>query len=313
VQYEEEAKIYRKFLRNSANEDEIHEEPHTLELASMFSVATRLEEPSKLSLLEKVKAYNEDLDLEHSDITKLKEEGEKKSEYGEGMKGITTRYIEDQLANAVQDIKKQGEKSLNPLKMLDFLEHNLEENASIDPEEHEELKDLISEIREQEYKPRAKKDVISAMAFQEDELEKEAEKYFKEVVAYVRGNDDEVNERHMREIEEQIGIREDNKDDFRREKGTWALGKIGEGKDIDPLENPKIREAVTKRSFENKKDHIDLTALVRDSKELDEGLESTTIDNLKSMGYSKKGAMDVLSFVGTEEESVEGLKEAFKR
>ncbi|MES3160078.1 MAG: serine protein kinase PrkA, partial [Halorubrum sp.] len=59
LEYESEAEIYRKMLDN-ADVPNVAVEPHTLEMAGLFGVLTRLEEPTDetVSLVEKAKVYN---------------------------------------------------------------------------------------------------------------------------------------------------------------------------------------------------------------------------------------------------------------
>src|SRR3954454_22377732 len=79
-------KIYDKLLKQSSL-NKVHIAPHTMEVASLFAVATRLM-PSKkagISLMKKLKVYNgEDLEeFKQKDIKELQEESER-----EGMEGI---------------------------------------------------------------------------------------------------------------------------------------------------------------------------------------------------------------------------------
>ena len=52
----EEVKIYQKIIRNS--DFRAHVAPHTLELASMFAILSRLEPTSKCDLMTKLRLYN---------------------------------------------------------------------------------------------------------------------------------------------------------------------------------------------------------------------------------------------------------------
>ncbi len=325
IEYGEEAKIYEKFIENSdgdvaladdqfdPEEHEVNIEPHTLDMASMFSVATRLEDQRRgtvSDLLEKVKAYNGDLD--DVDVKQLREAGEEDSEHGEGMKGITTRYIEDQLFAAMRDSEKRGEEHVSPLKVLSYLENNLEENASILDSDYDELQGLIGDIREEEFKERAVEDVRQAMAYDEDELERMAGKYLKHANAYVRGKDEvegdsssltdkqEVDERFLTEIEEQLDFRSDNVEDFRQEIDSWISGRTLEGEDIDPLENNRLREAVQSKLWADKKNNINFQALVNESETLEDDTKNATVDALNELGYSEDGAEELLEYVGSE-------------
>src|SRR5690606_10007379 len=74
--------------------------PHTLEVAAMWAVLTRLEEPKNagLTLLQKLKLYNGKTlpGFTEDNIKELREESER-----EGMHGISPRYVQDKISNAL--------------------------------------------------------------------------------------------------------------------------------------------------------------------------------------------------------------------
>jgi len=107
LSYEDEANIYDKMLSN-ADVPDINVEPHTLEMAGLFGVLTRIEEPDTetVELLSKAKAYNGEIDEgDDIDIKKLREEAEATAEIGEGMVGVSPRFIGDEIAEAIMDSK----------------------------------------------------------------------------------------------------------------------------------------------------------------------------------------------------------------
>src|SRR5437016_608257 len=95
----EEVKIYEKLLKQSALQS-VHIAPHTLEIASIFAVLTRLSESKKagISLMKKLKLYNgEDLEeFKQKDVKELQDESER-----EGMEGISPRYVINRLSGAL--------------------------------------------------------------------------------------------------------------------------------------------------------------------------------------------------------------------
>ncbi|HLN62670.1 MAG TPA: hypothetical protein VK464_14080 [Symbiobacteriaceae bacterium] len=87
----DEVRIYEKLLGDSALKG-VHLAPHTLRVASMFAILTRLE-PSKkagLSLMKKLKLYDGDSveGFTSKDVKELQDEAHR-----EGMMGISPRYI----------------------------------------------------------------------------------------------------------------------------------------------------------------------------------------------------------------------------
>src|SRR5207244_1172082 len=83
----DEVKIYEKLLKQSALQT-VHIAPHTLDIASIFSILTRLEQSKKagISSMKKLKLYDgEDIeDFQQKDIKELQEEAVR-----EGMDGIS--------------------------------------------------------------------------------------------------------------------------------------------------------------------------------------------------------------------------------
>ena len=76
----EEVKIYQKIIRNS--DFRAHVAPHTLELASMFAILSRLEPTSKCDLMTKLRLYNGEEVVEKGrtkkiDVQELKEDAKR--------------------------------------------------------------------------------------------------------------------------------------------------------------------------------------------------------------------------------------------
>ncbi|MBV8677478.1 MAG: serine protein kinase, partial [Planctomycetaceae bacterium] len=96
--------------------------PHTLEVAAMWAVLTRLEEPKNagLTLLQKMKLYNGKTlpGFTEDNIKELREEAER-----EGMHGISPRYVQDKISNAL--VAHADERSVNPFMVLNELEAGL--------------------------------------------------------------------------------------------------------------------------------------------------------------------------------------------
>ena len=77
-----------------------HIAPHTLYVAALWAVLTRLEDPKKhsLSLLQKAKLYDGKTlpGFTQDNIKELRKEASR-----EGLDGISPRYIQDKIANAL--------------------------------------------------------------------------------------------------------------------------------------------------------------------------------------------------------------------
>ncbi|MFC7114935.1 PrkA family serine protein kinase [Natronoarchaeum sp. GCM10025703] len=309
LSYDQEAEIYRKLLGN-ADVPDIHVEPHTLEMAGLFSVLTRIEEPDTdtVDLLQKAKAYNgEEDEADEVDVKKLREEASTTAEIGEGMDGISPRFIGDEIAEAIMDSKHRGRGFLSPLIVFNFFEENLEHHGSIPEDNFETYYRYLERVRE-EYRERAIEDVRHALAYDVDEIRRQGEKYMDHVMAYIdddtvedeiTGREQEPDETFLRSVEEKLDIPEDRKDDFRQEVSNWVSRRAREGEAFNPQDNERLRRALERKLWEDKKHNINFSALVS-ANEFDDDERSAWIDALVKQGYSEDGAREVLEFAGAE-------------
>jgi serine protein kinase len=309
LEYEREADIYRKMLRN-ADVPDMHIEPHAMEMAGLFGVLTRITEPDgeTVSLVQKAKAYNGELDeADDVDVKKLREEGEEKADIAEGMEGVSARFIGDEIAEAIMDSTHRDRSYLSPLSVFTHFEENLENHGSI-PEENVERYHRYLELVREEYRDRAIEDVRHALAYDVDEIRRQGEKYMDHVMAYIddatiedelTGREVEPDETFMRAVEEKLDIPNDRKDDFRQEVSNWVSRRAREGRGFDPHENDRLRRALERKLWEDKKHNINFSALVS-ANELDDDERNAWIDALVDRGYSRDGAREVLEFAGAE-------------
>ena len=306
LEYESEAKIYEKMLAN-ADVPNVHVEPHTLEMAGLFGVLTRLEEPTDetVSLLEKAKVYNGELEDEEIDRRKLREDAAAQADVSEGMDGVSARFVGDEIAEAIMDATHRDRSYLSPLSVFDHFEANLDSHGSIAAGDLDRYQRLLEVVRE-EYRDRAIDDVRHALAYDVDELRRQGEKYMDHVMAYIddatvndelTGRETEPDETFLRAVEEQLDVPSDRKDDFRQEVSNWVSRRAREGRGFDPQENDRLRRALERKLWEDKKHNINFSALVS-ATDLDETEHSAWVDALVDRGYSEAGAGEVLEYAG---------------
>jgi len=308
LEYDEEAEIYRKMLRN-ADVPDMHIEPHALEMAGLFGVLTRITEPDGgVTLVQKAKAYNGEIDEgDDIDARKLRENGEESADIGEGMDGVSARFIGDEIAEAIMDSTHRDRSYLSPLSVFSHFEANLENHGSI-PEENLDRYYRYLELVREEYKQRAIEDVRHALAYDLEEIQRQGEKYMDHVMAYIdddtvedelTGREQEPDETFLRSVEEKLEIPEDRKNDFRQEVSNWVSRRARDGTSFDPQDNDRLRRALERKLWEDKKHNINFSALVS-ANELDDDERSAWIDALVDQGYSPEGAREVLEFAGAE-------------
>lgn len=306
LEYESEAKIYEKMLDN-ADVPNVHVEPHALEMAGLFGVLTRLEEPTDetVTLLEKAKAYNGELEDEEIDRRKLREDAAESADVGEGMDGISARFVGDEIAEAIMDATHRERGYLSPLSVFDHFEANLGGHGSIAAGDLDRYERLLDRVRD-EYRERAIEDVRHALAYDVDELRRQGEKYMDHVMAYIdddtvddelTGRETEPDETFLRAVEEQLDVPSDRKDDFRQEVSNWVSRRAREGRGFDPQENDRLRRALERKLWEDKKHNINFSALVS-ATDLDDEDRSAWVSALVDRGYSEDGAAEVLEYAG---------------
>ena len=162
----EERKIYEKDY-NSKRVRNKHIAPHTLEVAVMWALLTRLEEPKNagLTLMQKLKLYNGKTlpGFTSDNVVQLRKEAR-----NEGMLGISPRYVQDKISNAL--VNNAEATSLNPFMVLKELEGGLKHHALVQKEDvREHYRELISAVKE-EYTDIVKNEVQRAIAADEDAL-----------------------------------------------------------------------------------------------------------------------------------------------
>ena len=306
VKLDNEIKIYQRDYNKERIKGK-HIAPHTIETASMWAVLTRLEEPKKanLTLVQKLKLYNGKTlpGYTEDNIKELMEEAER-----EGMGGISPRYVQDKLSNALVKVDEGG--CVNPFMVLNELEGGLSHHSLITSEDQKKrFKELLADAKA-EYEDIVKNEVQRAICADEDAISRLFSNYIDNVKAYTQkqkvknkytGQDEEPDERLMRSIEEKIDIPENRKDDFRREIMNYIGALAVEGKKFNYKSNERLQKALELKLFEDQKDTIKLTSLVSSvvDKDTQEKIDIVKSRLIKSYGYCDTCASDVLSYVAS--------------
>jgi serine protein kinase len=281
--------------------------PHTLEIAAMWAILTRLEEPlnHQLSLMQKLKLYNgKSLPGFTSDnVRELKETAAR-----EGMDGISPRYIQDKISNAI--VSHPRIPTVNPFMVMNQLEEGLKHHSLIASEEDRKRYHQLLSVVKEEYEDIIKNEVQKAISADEDSIARLCANYVDNVKAYTQkekvknpytGKDEEPDERLMRSIEEKIDIPESRKDDFRREIMNYIGALAIEGKQFKYWTNERLQKALELKLFEDQKDTIKLKNLISSvvDKETQEKIDIVRARLIKNYGYDEISATDVLNYVAS--------------
>ena len=301
----EEVRIYAKdFASERVGK---HVAPHTLYVAALWAVLTRLEEPKKhnLSLMQKAKLYDGKTlpGFTQDNIKELRKDAMR-----EGLDGISPRYIQDKIANALVSDKADG--AINPFMVMNELESGLKHHSLISSDDQRKRYGEMLSVVKQEYEDIVKNEVQRAISADEDLIARLCSNYIDNIKAYTQrekvknpytGQDEEPDERLMRSIEDKIDIPDARKDDFRREIMNYIGALAIEGRTFDYKTNERLHKALESKLFEDQKDSIKLTSLVSNvvDRETQGKIDIVKQRLIKNFGYDEGSATDVLNFVAS--------------
>jgi len=300
-----EARIYAKDFNKKRVRK--HIAPHTLEMAAMWAVLTRLEDPKKHNLtnVQKLKLYDgKSLPGYTEDNVKELRKAAKR----EGLEGISPRYVQDKISNAL--VRDPDSACINPFMVINELESGLDNHSLINDEDLKKRYRAILGTVKKEYEDIVKNEVQKAIAADEAAIGRMCSNYIDNVRAYCMkekvknsftGAYEEPSERLMRAVEEKIDIPDTRKDDFRRELMNYIGALAIDGRVFDYRSNERLHKALELKLFEDQKDSIKLTSLVsqvvdKDTQAKIDIVKQRLIDNY---GYDDQSATDVLNYVAS--------------
>jgi serine protein kinase len=270
----EDVKIYQKIIRNS--DFRAHVAPHTLEVASMFAILSRLEPTNKCDLMTKLKLYCGEEVVEKGktkkiDVSELQEEAKR-----EGMDGISTRFIMKALDNALSD--NHVGNCINPINVREAL-INMVKEADLPDDTRKQYLEFLQDTLHKEYLEILEKEITRAFVYSyQEQAEALFQNYLDHAEAYVnkskvkdRNTKEELapDEGFMKSIEEQIAIIGSAADGFRQEviAYLWAANRRGEK--IDYRSYEPLKEAIEKKLITSVRDlsRVITTARMRDEEQ----------------------------------------------
>jgi serine protein kinase len=309
----EEVRIYEKLIGQSDVRDTsssldlsgIHIAPYTLRVASMFAILTRLKASKKagLSLTSKMKLYDGEKQVGDWDQRHVKELHDEFLD--EGMNGVSPRFVINRISSA---LVKGGKTYVTPIDVLRSLRDGITEYTN-NEEERRRLLGFIDEVRK-EFDEMAKKEVQRAFVYSYEESAKTLmNNYIDNVEAFcnrekvkhpITGEDVEPDERLMRSIEEQIGVTENAKREFREGMMRSVASLMRRGQNFSVNSDERLKEAIEKKLFVDLKDIVKITTSTKTPDELQLKKINEVVDRMcKEQGYSPESANELLRYVGT--------------
>jgi len=296
-------------LKHQYKDVKQHMAPHTLEIAALWTVLTRLQDDKQgtLSLVDKAKLYDGKF-LPGWTGDKVKELKEKHP--GEGMfGGMSCRFTQDKISNCLSSHHDY----VNMFMVLNELQEGLQSSSLITNKD--ELSRYITciDLARKELDEILKNEVRRVLVGDEGAIVRLCTNYIDNVMAYINKETiinpitqqpEEPDDSLMRSVEEKIEIPDVNSDDFRRQIALFIAG-LGEGrKEFKWDSNPKLKKALEAKLYEDTKDHIKLSALNMSGASVVDPAIQEKIDAIKQRlikqhGYNEQSATDVLDYVGS--------------
>ncbi|WP_294348696.1 PrkA family serine protein kinase [uncultured Clostridium sp.] len=290
LELDEEKKIYEKILRKS--NFTAHIAPHTIEVAAMFAILSRLSPSSKADPMTKLKIYNGEEIVEKGttkriDIAELREEA---GPY-EGMKGISTRFIIKAIDNALSNSEYD---CINPLSIMESIIKSIKE-LDIGADDKKKYLGFVQDTIRKEYNKILEKEITKAFIHSfKEQAESLFNNYIDNAEAYVNkckikdsstGEELNPDEEFMKNIEEQIGVSESSSKGFRADVTSYMFYLVRNGAKIDYTSYEPLKEAIEKKLMASVKDlsRIVTKTRVRDKEQTEK--YNAMVDEMKSQGY----------------------------
>src|SRR6266852_4583294 len=177
----EEVKIYLKIIRNS--DFRAHVAPHTLELASMYAILSRLEQTSKCDLMTKLRLYNGEEVVEKGRTKKIDVQELKEDTKREGMSGISTRFIMQALDNALSD--NIDGNCINPINVRESL-IGMTKEGDLPDDSRKQYLEFLQDTLHKEYLELLEKEITRAFVYSyQEQAESLFQNYLDHAEAYV--------------------------------------------------------------------------------------------------------------------------------
>tara|TARA_R110002020_G_scaffold336997_4_gene552504 strand:+ start:1835 stop:3778 length:1944 start_codon:yes stop_codon:yes gene_type:complete len=301
LEVSEELKIYEKML--GLSDFDGHIAPHTLEVASMFAVLSRLHASNKVDALTKMKLYDGQDVIEKGTVKKIDINDLRDEARDEGMTGISTRFIMKAIDSALSDSEKN---MVTPISIRDALIKQVKDQIVVEDDRNRYL-DFLGKTLHDEYLNILEKEITKAFVSAYDEqAEALFNNYLDHAEAYVNmatvkdsvtNEEIQPDERFMASIEEQIGITGTSRENFRVDITAFMFSKLRRGDKVDWKSYAPLREAIESKLTSSVKQ---ISRIVTKSKSRDKKQQGKYNEMVQTLideyGYNENSAEEVIKF-----------------
>lgn len=301
LELNQEVKIYEKMLGKS--DFKAHIAPHTLKIASMFSVMSRLKDSAKCDLLTKMKIYNGEEVLEKGRVRKVDIKDLREEAKHEGLDGISTRFITKALDNALTASDKG---MITPISVMDSLTKMVKEQL-VDESFKTKCLELLQKTIREEYLKILETEIAKAfIAAYEEQAQSLFDSYLDNAEAYttrsklkdrVTKEERKPDEQFMASIEEQIGVTGSSRDGFRSDVTAYMFAKMRRGEKVSYKTYEPLKNAIESFLISSVRS---MARIVTKSKTRDEDQTKKYNEMIETMvkdyGYTAESAEEILAY-----------------
>jgi serine protein kinase len=301
LELDQEVKIYEKLLGQS--DFTSHIAPHTLRVASMFSIMSRLKPSGKCDLITKMKIYNGEDIIEKGRVKRIDIEDLREETSREGMSGISTRFIAKALDGALSNSDKN---MITPISVIESLTRMIKDQIA-DEEFKQHCLEIIQKIVREEYLNILENEVAKAfVSAYEEQAQSLFDTYLDNAEAYtthqklkdkLTKEEREPDEKFLRSVEEQIGITGSAKDGFRSDVTAYMFAKMRRGEKVNYTSYEPLKEAIESYLITSVKS---MARIITKSKTRDDEQQKKYSDMIQTMiddyGYTGESAEEILAY-----------------
>jgi serine protein kinase len=297
----EEVKIYQKIIRNS--DFRAHVAPHTLELASMYAILSRLEPTAKCDLMTKLRLYNGEEVVEKGRTKKIDVQELKEDTKREGMSGISTRFIMKALDNALSD--NVSGNCINPINVREAL-ISMTKEGDLPDDTRKQYLEFLQDTLHKEYLDLLEKEITRAFVYSyQEQAESLFQNYLDHAEAFVnktrvrdRNTKEELapDEGFLKSIEEQIAIIGSAADGFRQEVIAYLWATSRRNEKISYRSYEPLKEAIEKKLMTSVRDISRIITKARTRDEEQGEKYGAMVKNLLDNGYCESCVDVVLKY-----------------
>jgi serine protein kinase len=295
----EETKIYKKFLDKSKFDACIA--PHTIEIASMFAILTRLEPTAKCDLMTKLRLYNGEEVVEKGRTKKLSARELHEDGKREGMFGISTRFIMKALDTALS----QNPRSIHPISVREALVSMVKE-ADLADDVKKQYLEFLQDTLHKVHLELLEKDITKAFIYSyREQAETLFHNYLDHAEAYVTKSkvrdsntreELQPDEGFLKSIEEQIAIIGSAADGFRQEVIAYLWASSRRGEKISYTAYEPLKEAIERKLMNSVRELSRIITKARTRDQEQQEKYDTMVKNLIDSGYCEDSVDVILKY-----------------